>query len=88
MDLLNLTLQPPTSITNAVIGGFSGTPKQQEIIVCRGGTRLEVLKLDEDSQRLETVYSAEVFAGIRSMAPFKLTGQGKGELAYHASGCG
>lgn len=79
MHLLNLTLQPPTSITHAVIGGFSGTHKQQEIAVCRGGTRVEILKLDEGTQRLDTLYSSEAFAGIRSMVPFRLTGQGKGE---------
>jgi hypothetical protein len=79
MHLLNLTLQPPTSITHAVIGGFSGTHKQQEIAVCRGGTRVEILKLDETTQRMDTLYSSEAFAGIRSMVPFRLTGQGKGE---------
>lgn len=80
MHVLNLTLQPPTSITHAVIGGFSGTHKQQEIAVCRGGTRVEILKLDESTQRLDTLYSSEAFAGIRSMVPFRLTGQGKGKL--------
>jgi hypothetical protein len=79
MHVLNLTLQPPTSITHAVIGGFSGTHKQQEIAVCRGGTRVEILKLDESTQRLDTLYSSEAFAGIRSMVPFRLTGQGKGK---------
>ena len=78
MHVLNLTLQPSTSITHAVIGGFSGTHKQQEIAVCRGGTRVEILKLDESTQRLDTLYSSEAFAGIRSMVPFRLTGQGKG----------
>lgn len=80
MHLLNLTLQPPTSITHAVIGGFSGTHKQQEIAVCRGGTRVEILKLDETTQRMDTLYSSEAFAGIRSMVPFRLTGQGKDYL--------
>lgn len=78
MHLLNLTLQPPTSITTAIIGGFSGTPKQQEIAACRGGSRIDIMKLDENTQTLETLYSCEAFSGIRSMQPFRLTGQGKG----------
>lgn len=28
---------------------------------------------------MDTLYSSEAFAGIRSMVPFRLTGQGKGE---------
>lgn len=44
MHLLNLTLQPASAATTAVVGSFSG--KGQEIIVVRGSTRLEVLKLN------------------------------------------
>ncbi len=44
MHLLNLTLQPASAATLAVVGSFSG--KGQEIIVVRGSTRLEVLKLN------------------------------------------
>jgi len=44
MHLLNLTLQPATAVTAAVVGSFSG--KGQEIIVVRGSTRLEILKLN------------------------------------------
>lgn len=81
MHLLNLTLQPPTAITLAVLGNFTA-PKQQEIAVCRGGTRLELLKLDAsdpENQRMEVVCGMEVFGGVRAMVAFKLTGQGKGE---------
>jgi len=45
MHLLNLTLQAPTAISLAVVGAFSGT-KGQEILAVRGGTRLEILKLN------------------------------------------
>ncbi len=45
MHLLNLTLQAPTAISLATVGSFSGT-KGQEILVVRGGTRLEILKLN------------------------------------------
>ncbi|KAJ9100377.1 pre-mRNA-splicing factor rse1 [Naganishia adeliensis] len=82
MHLLNLTLQPPTAITLAVLGNFTA-PKQQEIAVCRGGTRLELLKLDAsdpENQRMEVVCGMEVFGGVRNMVAFKLTGQGKDYL--------
>ncbi|KAJ9093536.1 pre-mRNA-splicing factor rse1 [Naganishia friedmannii] len=82
MHLLNLTLQPPTAITLAVLGNFTA-PKQQEVAVCRGGTRLELLKLDSsdpDNQRMNTICSTEAFGSIRNMVPFKLTGQGKDYL--------
>jgi splicing factor 3B subunit 3 len=50
MHLLNLTLQPPTAITNAIVGSFSGA-KGQEILACRGGTRIEVLRLNNQTGR-------------------------------------
>lgn len=78
MHLLNLTLQTPGSVTCAIVGNFSGS-KQQEIAICRAGTRVEILKVDTELQRLDTIFGAESFGGIRSMVPFKLTGQGKGE---------
>lgn len=45
MHLLNLTLSPPTNISLAAVGSFSGT-KGQEIIAVRGSTRVEILKLN------------------------------------------
>ncbi|KAG6836241.1 pre-mRNA-splicing factor rse1, partial [Arthromyces matolae] len=44
MHLYNLTLQPPTAVTQAIVGNFSGA-RQQEIIVSQG-TRLELLRPD------------------------------------------
>lgn len=48
MHLLNLTLSPPTAISAAVVGSFSGT-KGQEILVVRGSTKLEILKLNSST---------------------------------------
>jgi hypothetical protein len=53
MHLLNLTLQQPTAVTAAAVGSFSGT-KGQEIIVVRGGTRLEILKLNAQTSQCES----------------------------------
>lgn len=51
MHLLNLTLQPATAVSNAVVGSFSG--KGQEILVVHGATRLEILKLNPSTGQCE-----------------------------------
>jgi hypothetical protein len=79
MHLYNLTLQPPTAITHAIVGNFSGA-RHQEIIVSRG-TRLELLRVDMQTGKLSTVVSTDVFGTIRSLAGFRLTGGTKGELS-------
>ena len=77
MHLYNLTLQPATTVSQAVVGSFGGT-RQQEIILARG-TRLEILKADTTTGKLSTLLSHEVFATIRSIAAFRLTGGTKGK---------
>lgn len=74
----NLTLSPPQSISHAIVGSFSGVPKSQEIVVARG-TRIELLKPDATSGKIETVLEMEVFGTVRSLAGFRLTGGNKGE---------
>lgn len=51
MHLLNLTLQPATSVSAAAVGSFSG--KGQEILAVRGSTRLEILKLNPSTGQRE-----------------------------------
>ncbi|KAF9073666.1 CPSF A subunit region-domain-containing protein [Rhodocollybia butyracea] len=72
MHLYNLTLQPPTAITQAVVGNFSGV-RQQEIIASHG-TRLELLRPDPQTGKVATIISTDVFGSIRSLASFRLTG--------------
>ncbi|GJE94388.1 DDB1 family protein [Phanerochaete sordida] len=72
MHLYNLTLQPPTAITQAIVGNFSGA-RQQEIIVSRG-TRLELLRPDVQTGKVSTIITSDVFGSIRSLAAFRLTG--------------
>ena len=81
MHLYNLTLLPASSITQAVVGNFTGT-RQQEICVVRGSTRLELLRLDKDTGKMGSIMAAEAFGTIRSIQPFRLTGGTKGELLY------
>lgn len=77
MHLYNLTLQPPTAATQAIVGNFSGA-RTQEIIISRG-TRLELLRPDVQTGKLSTVIASDVFGSIRSLAAFRLTGSTKGE---------
>ncbi|ORY22136.1 putative U2 snRNA binding protein [Naematelia encephala] len=76
MHLLNLTLSPPTNISTAAVGSFSGT-KGQEILCVRGGTRLEMLKLNGQTGQLDTICSAEAFGIVRNVAAFRLAGMTK-----------
>ncbi|KAI6125748.1 CPSF A subunit region-domain-containing protein [Pisolithus croceorrhizus] len=75
MHLYNLTLQPPTAVTQAVVGNFSGA-RTQEIIISHG-TRLELLRPDVQTGKLSTVIATDVFGSIRSLAAFRLTGSTK-----------
>ena len=80
MHLYNLTLQPPTAVTQAIVGNFSGV-RQQEIIISRG-TRLELLRPDVQTGKITTVLAHDVFGSIRSLAAFRLTGGTKGNVVY------
>jgi len=77
MHLYHHSLLPSSSITASCVGNFSGT-KQQDILLVRGGTRLELLRTDAQTGKLDSVVEAESFGQIRSIAPFKLTGGAKG----------
>lgn len=86
MHLLNYSLLPSSAITCAAVGQYSGT-KQQEICVARGGTRIELLRTDAQTGKLESIVEAEVFGTIRSLTAFKLTGGIKGEQINSPSYC-
>ncbi|XP_041003528.1 spliceosome-associated protein 130 A-like [Juglans microcarpa x Juglans regia] len=74
MYLYSLTLQRATGIVCAINGSFSGG-KAQEIVVSRGKL-LELLRPD-DSGKIQTLLSVEIFGAIRSLAQFRLTGSQK-----------
>ena len=77
MFLYNLTLQKGGGVQCAVYGNFSA-PKAQEIVVSRNKV-LELLRPDE-SGKMQTIISTEVFGVIRSLAAFRLTGANKDYL--------
>ncbi|XP_074585839.1 spliceosome-associated protein 130 A-like [Curcuma longa] len=74
MYLYSLTLQRAGGIVCATYGNFVGG-KTQEIVVARG-KNLDLLRPDE-SGKLQTILSVEVFGAIRSLAQFRLTGSQK-----------
>ncbi|CAI0443010.1 unnamed protein product [Linum tenue] len=74
MYLYSLTLQRATGVVAAINGSFSGG-KSQEIVVARGKL-LDLLRPD-DTGKLQTILSVEIFGAIRSLAQFRLTGSQK-----------
>ncbi|CAE7661655.1 Sf3b3, partial [Symbiodinium microadriaticum] len=69
--LYQLTLQRSSAITHAIYGNFSA-PKAQEIVCSRYKT-LELLRPD-DSGKVQSILSVEIFGVIRALHPFRLTG--------------
>ncbi|KAH7305813.1 CPSF A subunit region-domain-containing protein [Stachybotrys elegans] len=75
MFLYSLTIQPPSSISQTLIGQFAGTKEQ--LIVATSGSHLKLLRLDHNSGKLMTVASQDVFGIIQSTASFRLAGSSK-----------
>lgn len=75
MHLYNLTLEPSSNVTAAVVGQFSGT-RQQEIVVARG-PRLELYHVDTQAGKPIRVFAQNAFGNIRSMASVRLSGGAK-----------
>lgn len=78
MFLYSLTIQPPTSVTQAILGQFSGTKEQQ--IIAASGSRLNLLRPDPAQGKVITLLSHEVFGIIRAISAFRLAGSNKGKL--------
>jgi splicing factor 3B subunit 3 len=72
MHLYNVTLQKSSGITAALYGNFSA-PRQQEVLLVRGGRVLELARAD-DNGKVQTVHASDVFGMIRSIATARLTG--------------
>jgi splicing factor 3B subunit 3 len=75
MFLYSLTIQPPTNITQAILGQFSGTKEQH--ILTASGSRLTLLRPDPAQGKVVVLLSHEVFGIIRSIASFRLAGSNK-----------
>ena len=78
MHLYNVTLQPPSIVTAAVVGQFRGT-RQQDIVVVRG-SRLNLFQVDSTTGQMTRVLEQHTFGNVRSAACFRLTGGSKDYL--------
>lgn len=78
MQLYNLTLQPSTCVTTAVVGQFSGTKQQDVLVVCGG--RLDLYRIDTNTGHMTRSLSQNTFSNVRSAARFRLTGGTKDYL--------
>ncbi|KAF3389603.1 Pre-mRNA-splicing factor rse1 [Penicillium rolfsii] len=75
MFMYSLTIQPPTAITQAILGQFAGTKEQQ--IVTASGSKLTIHRPDPTQGKVTPIYSQDVFGIIRSLAAFRLAGSSK-----------
>ena len=76
MFMYALTIQPPSAITQAILGQFAGTKEQQ--IITASGSLLTMHRPDPQQGKVTTVLSHDVFGIIRSLAAFRLAGSNKG----------
>ncbi|KAJ1899255.1 pre-mRNA-splicing factor rse1 [Kickxella alabastrina] len=78
MFLYNLTLQPASSVSTAIIGNFSGT-KTQELVLARH-QHLELWNIDTTTGKLSLKHRQPAFSHIRSLSSFRLTGSSKDHI--------
>src|SRR5277367_2755691 len=76
MFMYSLTIQPPSAITQAILGQFSGTKEQQ--IVTASGSRLTIHRPDATQGKVSAIFSQDCFGIIRTLAAFRLAGSTKG----------
>ena len=80
MNLLSLSLHKAGAVDHVAYGVFSGLKNAEEFVWCRGGgngVSLELVRVDSDTQTLQTVCSQPAFCVIRSLQAFQLMGKGK-----------
>lgn len=76
MFMYSLTIQPPTAVTQAILGQFAGTRDQQ--IVTSSGSKLTIHRPDPAQGKITPLFSQDVFGIIRSLAAFRVAGSNKG----------
>ncbi|KAK3375163.1 CPSF A subunit region-domain-containing protein [Podospora didyma] len=75
MFLYSLTVQPPSTITQALLGQFAGTREQQ--IITASGSRLTLLQPDPRHGKVHTLLAHDIFGIIRAISSFRLAGSNK-----------
>ncbi|KAF5561839.1 pre-mRNA-splicing factor rse-1 [Fusarium phyllophilum] len=75
MFLYSLSLHPPTAISQAIVGYFTGTKEQQILTV--SGSILTLHRPDPTHGKVQPLHSHDTFSIIRSVASFRLAGSSK-----------
>lgn len=86
--MYSLTLQPPSAVTQAVLGQFAGTKEQQ--ILTASGSRITLNRPDKIQSKVLPILSHDVFGIVRTLAAFRLAGSTKGMshgLAANSPSC-
>lgn len=81
MFMYSLTIQPPSAITQAVLGQFAGTKEQQ--IVTASGSKLTIHRPDPTQGKISALFTQDCFGIIRTLAAFRLAGSSKGKRESH-----
>lgn len=84
--MYSLTIQPPSSITQAILGQFAGTKEQQ--IVTASGSRLNIYRPDPTQGKINLILSQDLFGIVRALAAFRLAGSNKGTSSSLMTSCG
>jgi splicing factor 3B subunit 3 len=77
MFMYSLTIQPPSAISQGILGQFAGGKEQQIVTAC--GSRLTLHRPDATQGKITPILSHDVFGIIRGLAAFRLAGSTKGE---------
>jgi splicing factor 3B subunit 3 len=80
MFLYSLTVQPPSAVTQAILGQFAGTKEQQ--IVTASGSLLTIHRPDAAAGNVTVLLSQDCFGIIRSLAAFRVAGSSKGKTLF------
>jgi splicing factor 3B subunit 3 len=83
MFMYSLTVQAPSSITQAILGQFTGTKEQQIVTAC--GSRLTLHRPDATLGKITTILSQDCFGILRSIAAFRVAGSTKGKNSLELS---
>ena len=75
MHLYSLTLGQATAINQACAGSFT-KPDADEVCVAKGKI-IELVQVDRETGKLETIYTHEVFGLVRKMLAFRILGMQK-----------
>jgi splicing factor 3B subunit 3 len=76
MFMYAFSIQPPSAVTQAILGQFAGTKEQQ--IITASGSLLTMHRPDPQQGKISTVLTHDVFGIIRTLAAFRLAGSNKG----------